>query len=216
MNGMTITMGYALATYMGLAFYYTENPSAQWRGPLGLGLIFPLIQLLIIIWAPESPRYLLMKGRVEEARKIVMDIHHVAGNSDQEYARGEFYQMQKQAEFDRALEPTYKAMFFKKSYRMRTILACGFAFIGQSTAVLVINNYGPTLYAALGYGTLDQLKLQCGWITMGKINSSTKISCPDKLFSRSCQFHRRLYYGQGRSKSSHAYGHLWLRGLSYR
>jgi len=46
-------------------------------------------------------------------------------------------------------------------------MACGFAFVGQSTAVLVINNYGPTLYAALGYGTLDQLKLQCGWITMG-------------------------------------------------
>jgi len=47
------------------------------------------------------------------------------------------------------------------------MLACAFAFIGQSTAVLVINNYGPTLYKALGYGTLDQLKLQCGWITMG-------------------------------------------------
>jgi MFS family permease len=168
MNGMGITIGYSLASYMGLAFYYVQNdPAAQWRGPLGLALIFPAIQLLVILWAPESPRYLLMKGRVEEARKIVMDLHQVPGDPDQEYARGEFYQMQKQAEFDRSLSPTYKAMFFKKSYRKRTILACGFAFIGQSTAVLVINNYGPTLYAALGYGTLDQLKLQCGWITMG-------------------------------------------------
>ncbi|OQV02402.1 hypothetical protein CLAIMM_07606 [Cladophialophora immunda] len=168
MNGMGITIGYSLASYMGLAFYYVENdPAAQWRGPLGLALIFPALQLLVIAWAPESPRYLLMKGRVEEARKIVMDLHQVPGDPDQEYARGEFYQMQKQAEFDRTLTPTYRAMFFKKSYRKRTILACGFAFIGQSTAVLVINNYGPTLYAALGYGTLDQLKLQCGWITMG-------------------------------------------------
>lgn len=167
LNGMGITLGYSLASYMGLAFYYAKNPSAQWRGPLGLALIFPVIQLLVIIWAPESPRYLLMKGRVEEARKVVMSIHEVAGDPDQEYARGEFYQMQKQAEFDRNLEPTYKAMFFKKSYRRRTLLACGFAFVGQSTAVLVINNYGPTLYSALGYGTLDQLKLQCGWITMG-------------------------------------------------
>ncbi|KAJ9496347.1 hypothetical protein LTR96_004373 [Exophiala xenobiotica] len=168
MNGMGITLGYSLASYMGLAFYYDQsNPSAQWRGPLGLALIFPVFQLLVIIWAPESPRYLLMKGKVEEARKIVLHIHHVPGDEDQEYARGEFYQMQKQAEFDRSLTPTYKAMFFKKSYRKRTLMACGFAFVGQSTAVLVINNYGPTLYAALGYGTLDQLKLQCGWITMG-------------------------------------------------
>lgn len=41
----------------------------------------------------------------------------------------------------------------------------GFAFLGQSTAVLVINNYGPLQYAALGYDTEDQLRLQCGWIT---------------------------------------------------
>lgn len=168
MNGMCITLGYSLASYMGLAFYYDKNnPSAQWRGPLGLGLIFPVIQLIVVYFAPESPRYLLMAGRVEEARKVVMSIHEVKGDADQEYARGEFYQMQKQAEFDRKLAPTYWAMFTKKSYRKRTLLACGFAFIGQSTAVLVINNYGPTLYAALGYDTLDQLKLQCGWITMG-------------------------------------------------
>lgn len=134
MNGMGITLGYSLASYMGLAFYYDNNPSAQWRGPLGLALIFPVLQLVVIYFAPESPRFLLMRGRVEEARKVVMSIHEVKGDADQEYARGEFYQMQKQAEFDRKLEPTYKAMFFKKSYRKRTLLACGFAFVGQSTA----------------------------------------------------------------------------------
>lgn len=167
-NGMGITIGYSLASYMGLAFYYDKTPAAQWRGPLGLALIFPIAEVIFVyFFAPESPRYLLMKGRVDEAREIVMSIHRVAGDEDQEYARAEFYQMQKQAEFDKALEPTYKAMFFKKSYRKRTFLACFFAFIGQSTAVLVINNYGPLLYKALGYDTLGQLKLQVGWITMG-------------------------------------------------
>ncbi|KAH0842641.1 MFS transporter, SP family, sugar:H+ symporter [Fonsecaea pedrosoi] len=166
--GVFINVGYSIATYMGLAFYYVENnPGAQWRGPLGLALIFPAIHMLVVLWAPESPRYLLMKGQVEDAKRIVMDIHKVPNDPDQEYARGEFYQMQKQAEFDRSLAPTYRAMFFKKSYRQRNLLACGFAFLGQSTAVLVINNYGPTLYGALGYGTVDQLKLQCGWITIG-------------------------------------------------
>jgi hypothetical protein len=60
-------------------------------------------------------------------------------------------------------------MFRRPSYRKRVILAMGFAFLGQSTAVLVINNYGPTLYKALGYGTKDQLALQCGWITVGVV-----------------------------------------------
>jgi MFS family permease len=83
MNGMCITLGYSLASYMGLAFYYAKDPSTQWRGPLGLALIFPVVQLLILIWAPESPRFLLMRGRVEEARKVVMAIHEVKGDPDQ-------------------------------------------------------------------------------------------------------------------------------------
>lgn len=167
MNGMGIQTGYALASYMGLAFYYAKAPAAQWRGPLGLAIVFPTLMLLLLLVIPESPRWLLSVGRVDEARDIVMRLHHVKGDSDQEYARGEFYQMQKQTEFDKTLIPTWRQMFSKPSYRKRCMLACGFAFIGQSTAVLVINNYGPTIYKALGYDTLNQLIYQCGWITMG-------------------------------------------------
>jgi MFS family permease len=166
MNGVMIAVGYALASYMGLAFFYSTNATAQWRGPLGLALIFPILMLVIIMFVPESPRWLLMVHRTEEARAVVMDLHGTKGDVDQAFAREEFYQMQKQTEFDRTLNPTWWEMFRRPSYRKRTLLAIGFAFIGQSTAVLVINNYGPTLYKALGYDTRDQLILQCGWITV--------------------------------------------------
>lgn len=166
MNAMGITFGYAMASYMGLAFYYADSPTAQWRGPLSIALVFPVLMLLVILIVPESPRWLLMVGQEEKAREIVMKLHYVAGDPGQEYARSEFYQMQKQTEFDKTLNPTWTQMFVKPSYRKRSLLACTFAFIGQSTAVLVINNYGPTVYKALGYGTLDQLILQCGWITV--------------------------------------------------
>ncbi|KAF9889302.1 hypothetical protein FE257_007411 [Aspergillus nanangensis] len=167
MNGVGICVGYAIAAYMGLAFYFTENASAQWRGPLGISLIFPTLMLLLLFILPESPRWLLMNGRDEEARQIVMDLHRVGDSPEQVYAEEEYYQMKMQCEQDRALQPSWMEMFTRASYRKRVILACAFAFIGQSTAILVINNYGPTLYAALGFGTLDQLKLQCGWLTVG-------------------------------------------------
>lgn len=60
-------------------------------------------------------------------------------------------------------------MFKRPSYRKRCILAMSFAFIGQSTGVLVLNNYGPTIYGALGYDTEYQLIFQCGWISVGII-----------------------------------------------
>jgi sugar porter (SP) family MFS transporter len=166
MNGVMIAIGYSIAAYMGLAFYHASyNPSLQWRGPLGLALVWPIVMLVVIAFVPESPRYLLMAGRPDDAWKVVSDLHADPEDPDNEYARGEFYQMQKQAELDRTLNPTWKQLFMKASYRKRILIGCFFAFIGQSTAILVVNNYGPTFYKSLGFETRDQLILACGWIT---------------------------------------------------
>ncbi|ORY17254.1 general substrate transporter [Clohesyomyces aquaticus] len=181
MNGVNIALGYALASYMGMAFFFAENDTAKWRGPLGLALLWPFMMIAVVFYVPESPRYLLMKGKIEEAREIVYRLHKVKGDPDQEFARSEFYQMQKQTELDRTLEPGWWAMFTKKGYRRRTALAMGFAFIGQSTGVLVINNYGPTLYKTLGYDTKQQLEFQCGWITVGVVFNAVGAMVMDKV-----------------------------------
>jgi MFS family permease len=152
---------------MGLAFFYSNDPVAQWRAPLGIALIFPIAICILCFFIPESPRYLLMHGRVDEAREIVYRLHRMPNDPDQEYARAEFYQMSKQAELDRTLDPGWLELFRRPSYRKRIAMGCGFAFIGQSTGVLVLNNYGPTIYAALGYDTEYQLIFQCGWISVG-------------------------------------------------
>ena len=61
--------------------------------------------VILCFFIPESPRFLLMKGRVDEARDIVFKLHSSANDPDQEYARAEFYQMSKQAEIDRTMDP---------------------------------------------------------------------------------------------------------------
>ena len=69
----------------------------------------------------------------------------------------------------------------KPSYRKRTMLGMLFGFSGQSTSVLVLNNYGPTIYKALGYGTRDQLILQSGWITVGVVFTLFGASILDRV-----------------------------------
>ena len=83
---------------MGMAFYYAPYGQAQWRGPFGIGLLFSLMMVVIVFlpFVPESPRFLLMRGRVEEAREVVMRLHTVKGDPETEFARAEFYQMSKQ------------------------------------------------------------------------------------------------------------------------
>jgi hypothetical protein len=45
-----------------------------------------------------------------------MRLHSVKGDPEHEFARGEFYQMVKQTEVDRTLDPGWVAMFTKKGY----------------------------------------------------------------------------------------------------
>ena len=77
LNGVMIALGYGLASYMGMAFFYADDPVAKWRGPLGLALLFPIIMLVMLPFVPESPRFLLMRGRVDEARDIVLKLHRI-------------------------------------------------------------------------------------------------------------------------------------------
>ena len=136
MNGVGIAIGYSLATYMGLAFYHSTNMSTQWRGPYGISLIFTALPSMIVPFVPESPRWLLMRNRVDDAKQVVRGLHNLSNNNEHHFAIVEFYQMQKQLEYDRTLKPSYWQLFKRASYRKRLIMSAGYAFLGQSTAIL--------------------------------------------------------------------------------
>ena len=54
-------------------FSYVPGPVA-WRVPLALQFIFITILFATVPWLPESPRWLVAKGRVEEAEQILADV----------------------------------------------------------------------------------------------------------------------------------------------
>ena len=68
LTGLTTTMlpaGFLLGAILGR--YAT--PYIGWRGLVLCGLVPALLALLIRIWVPETPHWLLRKGRLAEARK---------------------------------------------------------------------------------------------------------------------------------------------------
>jgi hypothetical protein len=64
--------------------------------------------------------------------RLIIVLTQRSQDPDNEFARSEFYQMSHQAELDRTMKVTWWEMFSKPSYRKRTALAMGFAFIGYA------------------------------------------------------------------------------------
>lgn len=160
LNGVMIGGGAALSSYVGMAFFFASNEAVQWRGPLGIIVILPIIILCFTPFVPESPRYLLLKDKREEAWKVVSKLHDIPTDPEQVFAREEFFQMTKQAEYDRMLDTSWAALFTKPSYRKRVLIGCILVFFGQSTAVTVISNYGTVFYKTLGFSAANQQILQ--------------------------------------------------------
>jgi putative MFS transporter len=67
-TGLTTSLLPAGTLLGAMAGAYLE-PSVGWRGLFVVGLIPALLTLLIRAWVPESPHWLIGKGRLDEARK---------------------------------------------------------------------------------------------------------------------------------------------------
>lgn len=65
-DGICICLGYALCNWIDYGLSKTTG-SLQWRIPLAISFFFSLVLLLSVFLLPESPRWLVSVGRIEEA-----------------------------------------------------------------------------------------------------------------------------------------------------
>lgn len=64
------TAAFCLSNWMNYGLYF-QGDALQWRFPLAFQMLFPIIVSLALLFCPESPRWLLLRDRPEEALEII-------------------------------------------------------------------------------------------------------------------------------------------------
>ena len=113
----------------------------------------------------DTARWLILKNRQDEAKKILLRLHDDPDDPKHTFARTEYLQITKQLAVDRTLPSSWLHIFKKPSHRKRSLITIGTTGFIQCSGILVINNYGPFLYADLGFNTPTQLLYGAAWLT---------------------------------------------------
>ena len=101
-----------------------------WRIPSFLQIVPSLLQVSFISFLPESPRWLVSKGRRDEAYAILVK-YHVEGDENSEFVKAEYSQIEETLETElRIAQINQKGLLSTPGMRKRVIIT---AFLGLAT-----------------------------------------------------------------------------------
>lgn len=80
-EGATIAFGTMIAYWINYGSQFSDNVSVHWRWPIAFQIIFGLFLSILMVFLPESPRWLLSRERYEEGESVLaslrgLDTHH--------------------------------------------------------------------------------------------------------------------------------------------
>ncbi|KAK5163439.1 uncharacterized protein LTR77_010621 [Saxophila tyrrhenica] len=142
--GSCITLGNAIAYWIVYAFSFTQPSSAAWRVPIILAAMFTLPALLVIVFMPESPRWLLLKGREQEAMNVLSALNELP--IDHEDTRREILQIKYAVKHMASSAPGQVFTNGEYRYLQRTLLAVGLQIMQQFTGVNIFIQYLAAMF----------------------------------------------------------------------
>lgn len=86
-EGIFLGLGIVVALLLDFGFFFVNDSTVSWRFPFAIQILLQLAVIAFIFTLPESPRWLVMKGRVEDASDVLAALNDAP--ADGEYVRKE-------------------------------------------------------------------------------------------------------------------------------
>ncbi|GAB7358117.1 hypothetical protein MBLNU230_g0276t1 [Neophaeotheca triangularis] len=134
---------YMIGSWITLGTFFL-NTSAQWRLPFALQLFPAAVMSLFLFFVPESPRWLLLRDRHEEALESLRRYLGKGLTVDGEVVQHEYKSIIGSLEIERRSKISFKQVILlrdRSSHLKRLILGCGGQFMQQMGGINALNYY---------------------------------------------------------------------------
>ncbi len=156
---LMITIGILVSYFSDFLFADESDPSC-WRPMFYVGVIPAMILLIGMFFMPESPRWLLSRGRKEEGIGVLTRIEGEAASAVAESISADI-------ENDRKNTSSWGELFRKES-KYPLIIAVGIMFIQQFVGINTVMYYSPKIFRMAGFdGSVSAIGASIG---VGAIN----------------------------------------------
>ncbi|KAG1800326.1 general substrate transporter [Suillus plorans] len=155
MEGTLIVVGVTIAYLVDLALFFVNWSSAQWRVPIALQLVFEIIMVTCIGFLPESPRWLVKRGRNAEAMAVISAMEDKP-LSDPEVQRT-YYGIREAVAVEASSQGSLRELTTggpSQNFR-RTVIAVVFMMMQQLTGINLVTFYATIVFQRLGLSEVN-------------------------------------------------------------
>lgn len=155
----------------------------QWRIPVAIQFIPSGLLLCFMPWVNESPRWLVSKNRIAEARKSLSWVRNLP--EDHEYIENEMNEIETNVAHELEISGGQGARWqlvrelFARGVRWRVAMAVLLMLLQNLTGINAINYYSPVLLKSIGYTGTEASLLATGVygiVKMAAVVTSSKYS----------------------------------------
>jgi SP family arabinose:H+ symporter-like MFS transporter len=138
-----VVFGILLAYFSNYLIALMHFGATEWRWMLGIASLPAALFLVMLFGIPQSPRWLVEKRRVDEARTVLQQVGEVS-------AEQELKDILESMHFERAKEP-----LFTRKYRLPIFLAVTIGMFNQLAGINAILYYLNDIFAHAGFSALS-------------------------------------------------------------